>query len=325
MAATASGTFARNDVASAPADAIRIPARGGLSLGGWFFRAGAGRRACVVMAHGFGGSGLPMLEPFARRFQSAGLHVIAFEYRGFGGSDGEPRQLVSPRAQLEDWQSALAYARGRSDVDSGAIAIWGVSYSGGGALVAAARDGGVAAVMALVPMMDTLCLARDMLKREGAGWMARITLRAALDLVRASLGMAPLRLPVVGPPGSIAAITPPGAEAGYLTSAGPDWINSVCARVFLSGFFFRPVKDAARLSCPLLVQIGERDQVVPNDAAERASALAGANARLVRYPLDHFDVFGGAGFESVVIDEVAFVRAHLLRGDREASAEAPAA
>jgi pimeloyl-ACP methyl ester carboxylesterase len=307
-----------------PAEQIRIPASGGLRLGGWFFRGGDGRRACVVMAHGFGGSGVHTLEPFARRFQAAGVHVIAFDYRGFGASEGEPRQIVSPRAQLEDWESAITYARERADVDRGAIALWGVSYGGGSAVIAAARDGQVAAVMALVPMMDTVCLARDIRKREGWGWMGRITLCAAADLLRGAIGAAPLRVRVVGPPGSLASITSPGAEAGYLATVGPDWINAVGARIFLTGWSFRPVNHAARLPCPLLLQIGEHDCVVPIDAAERAGGLAGAKATVVRYPLDHFDVFGGAGFEATVHDEVAFLRQQFETRGHALSADVPA-
>eukprot|EP00983_Pelagomonas_calceolata_P015425 488957-Pelagomonas_calceolata.AAC.2 len=30
---------------------------------------------------------------------------------GFGGSDGEPRQLVSPQMQLEDWEAAIMYTQ----------------------------------------------------------------------------------------------------------------------------------------------------------------------------------------------------------------------
>jgi len=34
---------------------------------------------------------------------------MAFDYRCYGGSDGEPRNLVMPSLQVEDWLSAFAY------------------------------------------------------------------------------------------------------------------------------------------------------------------------------------------------------------------------
>jgi uncharacterized protein len=295
-------------------DDLRIPATGGLELGAWFFRGREGRGPCVVMAHGFAGTRRTGLAPFAQRFQSAGLHVLAFDYRYFGDSGGEPRQLIAPKAQFEDWVSALAYARGRDDVDPDRVALWGVSYSGGQVVVVGARDGRVAAISSLVPMMDAQAVARDLVKREGAWWVVKGLARGVVDAIRGALGMRPILVPVVGPPGASAALTMPGVEASYLGIAGPDWVNAVCARVAVTGATFRPVTDVADVRCPLLVQIGDRDVVVPNDAAERAGSLAGERATVRHYPLDHFDVFQGPGFEQVVADEVDFFKRHLSSG-----------
>ena len=58
------------------------------------------RRPCVVMAHGFGATRDASLAPYAERFAAAGMHVLLFDYRHFGTSEGQPRQLVSVRRQL---------------------------------------------------------------------------------------------------------------------------------------------------------------------------------------------------------------------------------
>ena len=70
-----------------------------------------GRRPCVVLAHGFGGTVDSGLLPFAERFAAAGIDALAFDYRHFGASDGEPRQLLSIPRQLEDYAAAIAFAR----------------------------------------------------------------------------------------------------------------------------------------------------------------------------------------------------------------------
>ena len=67
----------------------------------------------VVMAHGLAGQKDMGLEPFAEAFVNHGLAVLLFDYRCFGGSDGEPRNWVGPRRHLQDWEAALAYARVR--------------------------------------------------------------------------------------------------------------------------------------------------------------------------------------------------------------------
>jgi predicted alpha/beta hydrolase len=54
------------------------------------------------------------LHKYADAYARNGFAVLCFDYRGFGGSDGEPRQLVSPQMQLEDWDSAIKYAQVKS-------------------------------------------------------------------------------------------------------------------------------------------------------------------------------------------------------------------
>jgi len=52
------------------------------------------------------------------------MHVLLFDYRHFGDSDGKPRQLVSVRRQLQDYAAAVAFARALSGVDPARIAVW---------------------------------------------------------------------------------------------------------------------------------------------------------------------------------------------------------
>ncbi len=57
------------------------------------------------------------------------LAAFVFDYRTFGDSDGQPRNLVSPHRQLADWQAAVNHVRAREDVDgadsrSGDISQW---------------------------------------------------------------------------------------------------------------------------------------------------------------------------------------------------------
>jgi dipeptidyl aminopeptidase/acylaminoacyl peptidase len=86
---------------------------------------------CVVMAHGLGGTREATLAPYAERFQSEGFAVLVFDYRGFGASGGEPRQVVSVPAQLDDWQAAIDCARSFPDVDPSRIGLWGSSSAAG--------------------------------------------------------------------------------------------------------------------------------------------------------------------------------------------------
>ena len=65
---------------------------------------------CIIMGNGFGGT-REGLEPYAVRYQEAGFASLVFDYRHFGQSDGEPRQLLWIPYQLEDYAAAIKYAR----------------------------------------------------------------------------------------------------------------------------------------------------------------------------------------------------------------------
>jgi hypothetical protein len=81
----------------------------GVVLRGWFYRAegATGRAPTVVMAHGFSAVKEMYLDAFAEVFAAAGLNALVFDNRGFGASDGEPRQEIDPWQQVRDYRHAI--------------------------------------------------------------------------------------------------------------------------------------------------------------------------------------------------------------------------
>jgi pimeloyl-ACP methyl ester carboxylesterase len=270
----------------------------------------AGLRPCVVMAHGFGATRDASLEPYAGRFVDAGMHALLFDFRHFGASDGEPRQLVSVRRQLQDYAAAITCARSLPGVDPARIAAWGTSFSGGHALVTAANVPGVAAAVCQCPMMDGLAAVRRMLQYAGLRQLLRLICHGLWDLLLAPSGRAHL-VPTVGPPGSLAVMSSPDADAGYRALAPPGFRFEVAARIALSVAAYRPVKHARRVRCPVLVQVCTRDSVAPPEAAERAIAGLGPRGEARRYPVGHFEPYFGEHFERSVGDQLEFLRRHL--------------
>lgn len=276
----------------------------GESCAAWLYPAPAQPTACVVMAHGFGGVREARLDAYAERFQAAGHAALVFDYRHFGSSSGEPRQLISIRRQLADWRAAVAFARSLDGVDAARIALWGTSYSGGHVLAIAAGDPRIAAVVSQVPFMDGLATVGARGLRDGL----RLAAAGSRDALRAATGRQPHYVPIVGQPGELAAMTAPGAEDGCraLFPADFPWCNEVAARVLLTTGFYRPGRHARRVRCPLLVQVADGDAITPPAPAIRASERA-PHGELRCYPGDHFDLYFGELFERVVTDQLDFL------------------
>src|SRR5262249_50771398 len=204
----------------------------GASCAAWLYHpASTGLHPCIILASGFGAIREMHLHVYAQRFVQAGLAALVFDYRHFGASCGEPRQLLDIKQQLADWAAAVSYARELDNIDPERIALWGTSFSGGHVIQIAATDQRIAAVVAQVPFVDGIATAfalgfRHMLQSLAVG---------VRDELRHLRGQAPYYIKTVGAPGTLAAITIPGAEESYHSAVqkNTQWENSVAARVLL--------------------------------------------------------------------------------------------
>ncbi len=285
---------------------------------------------CIVMAHGLGGVKAMGLERYALRFQEAGFAALVFDYRYQGESAGEPRGLIWIPYQLEDWAAAVEFARSLPEIDSKRIGLWGTSLSGGHVLVTAARDDAIACVSAQAPALDMTGAAMHTMKTEGIfGHMKKhgvatqllTIMHAQRDLVRSWLGLSPHKIPLVGKPGTIAVI--PDAEAWDTMSAlAPEGFeNEACARIVIRADKYRAIRQASGLRCPVLLQICEQDPTTPAAVVEDAVNRLGRRAEVRRYPIGHFDIYTGAGFEKAVSDQLGFFKRHLMGGAGRSSAD----
>ena len=261
------------------------------------------------MAHGFSAVREHRLDAYAGRLAQAGLAVLVFDYRHFGASDGEPRQLLSITKQRDDLKAAVAHARSLDGVDPKRIALWGSSFGGGHVIAAAADDPEIAAVVSQAPFTDGLTA----LRANTPATAARFTVAGIRDAVSAVLGRAPHYIPAVGPPGTLAVMTAPDAEPGFraLDPPGSTWVNRVAARVLLTVGAYRPYAKFGKLRMPVLVQTCDEDATTPPGAAVRAAERS-PNAELIRYPIGHFEIYVDPQFERTIADQSEFLTRNLL-------------
>jgi dienelactone hydrolase len=283
-------------------------ASGEADCAAWLYRPeGVSPAPLVVMGHGLGAVREMRLGAYAERFADAGFAALVFDYRHFGASGGEPRQLLDIGRQLADWAAALAYARGLEGIDPGRIAMWGTSFGGGHVLEAAARDGRVRAVVSQIPFTDGPASMRVADPRVAA----RLTVLAARDELTRVTGRPPVRVAIAGAPGSDALMTAPDALPGVeALSAGHEIDHTVCARIGARIGLYRPGRALRRLDAPVLLCVCDHDSVAPAPAALRHAAR-GRNVEVRRYPIGHFDIYWGEGFERAGADQIEFLRRHL--------------
>jgi uncharacterized protein len=115
---------------------------------------GPGPHPCVVMAGGWCYVKELAQPLYAKVFNQHGLATLIFDYRHFGGSEGEPRQHIDPWSQLEDYRNAISFLEGLAEVDDERIGAWGISYSGGHVLILGAIERRVRALCSIVPVID---------------------------------------------------------------------------------------------------------------------------------------------------------------------------
>jgi fermentation-respiration switch protein FrsA (DUF1100 family) len=268
---------------------------------------------CIVMAHGLGATKAMGLDTYARRFQDAGIAVLAFDYRHLGESGGEPSQLVWIPYQLADYAAAIAYVRGLEGIDSSRIALWGTSLSGGHVLAAAAADGNIACLSAQVPLLDGEAGGVELLKRNGLGYVLRMTFGHALrDLVRSWLGLPAHKIPLVGKSGSIAVMADDDAWRAFGILAPEELVNEACARILIRMDKYKPLKHLERVGCPVLLQFADLDITNPPALIKEAGKRIAEGSQIIHYPIDHFDIYLGDSFEQAVKDQVSFFQQHLL-------------
>ena len=90
---------------------------------------GSGPHPGVVLCHGFTGIKELILPYYARRFAEAGFAALAFDYRGFGESEG-PRGRLIPLEQVNDIRNAVTFLEAQPEVDAVRIGLWGTSFGG---------------------------------------------------------------------------------------------------------------------------------------------------------------------------------------------------
>ena len=132
-----------------PAEDVTFASRDGTRLAGWFIPAAPAKRApAVVLSHGHGRSRAELL-PHANFLHRAGYAVLAFDYRHRGESAGDA--VTMGLREQDDLLGAIDALAARPEVDAGRIGVVAVSMGSVIAILVAADDTRVRALVAECP------------------------------------------------------------------------------------------------------------------------------------------------------------------------------
>ena len=242
-AAPAGSGFTRKDV--------RIKSAG-IDMAAWQYipdgASATDRRPAIVMAHGWSAVKEMYLDDFAAKFAAGGFVVTVFDYRTFGGSEGMPRQHISPAMQHEDYRNAITWTQLQPMVDPDRIGIWGSSYSGGHVLHLAAYDRRVKAVVAQVPLVDAVANFRRLVRNDAwPAFHAWLASDRQEEYKTGKLGY----VPVVDEQGKPQALPTPDSYEWFIHTGktrAPSWKNEQTLRSLELALEYKPAAGIQLIS-----------------------------------------------------------------------------
>ncbi len=276
----------------------------GATLRGWLYTdpCASGPRPAVAMAHGFSATRGMTADKYAEVLADAGFVVLLYDHRNFGASGGEPRQQVNPWLQARGYRDAISWLATRPEVHPDGIALWGDSLSGGVALVVAAVDKRVAALVVQCPACGPELPPDD---PEGRRFRA-ISDTLVNANVHASAAEVLGPMPVVSDdpvrrPSALQPLTAYRWFIEYGGRLGMQWANDVTRVQLGTPEPWHPGLCAPHVGCPTLFLVSPQDEMknaspaVARDAFGKLRGpkewveLEGGHFGLLYHPSPEFD------------------------------------
>jgi len=309
------GVFKSGFAAGYDRQDVTFPCQG-LKCAAWFYvpdgMTAQEKRPAIVMAHGFSAVKEMLLDNFASKFADAGFVVLVFDYRFFGGSEGEPRGRLLWPEQLQDYRDAITWVSLREEVDANRIGVWGTSYSGGHVTFLGAYDRRIKAVVAQVPVSDvwnTYFESMPAEQRNGfLGWLAQNRAdQVANGKTNYITVAAPPDQPSVWP-----------LQEWYdafmrLSRDAPDWDNAMTVESLETHITYEPTAPIHRISpTPFMMIVASDDIITPTEASRLAFERAGEPKKLVVVPGRHFDAYEGPAHEQFATPALEWFKRWLM-------------
>lgn len=252
---------------------------------------------------------------YARRLTDRGFATLTFDFRGFGESQGSPRQYESPARKTLDIANAAAFARGLPMADSGRVGGLAICASVG-YMARAIADGAPIAAFATTAawLHDPATVGIVYGGTEGVAQRMALARTAREKYER------------TGTVDYVAAYDPNDANAAmffpldYYASADrgavPQWTNQFAVMSWSDWLTYDALAAAPSVTVPTLV-VHSDDSALPDNVRRFYAALGGPKD-LFWTQGAHIDFYDKDPYVAKVVDVVAAHLSRVLSKSREA-------
>ena len=264
------------------------------------------RRAGIVLCHGYTGVKDLYLPDNARVLVEAGYVVLAFDYKGWGESEG-PRTRLAPYSRVADAQAALTFLGTQAIVDENRLGLYGTSYGGATVVWTGAVDRRVRCVVSVVGIGHGERWMRSV--RRPDEWFDLLE-RSAVDRVRRAMdGDSELV--------DRNEILLPDRQSAELAAAArrnvPSALDTLPLEYVDETLEFHPEWIVDKIAPrPVLFITTNDDRLVPPDESRALYEKAGEPKKLVVLAgYGHYEVYAEPAFGEVMRATVAWFTEHL--------------
>jgi dienelactone hydrolase len=238
-----------------------------------------------------------MPSNYAPFVADAGCVAMTFDFRRFGASDGQPREVESPRAKAEDIGNAAMFLRTRPEVDPERIGVLAICASAGYAALALLDQPAIKSVAMVAPWLHDAEILRPIYGGE-AGVADRLAKGQAAREHYVRTGLVDY-VPAASNTDATAAMYAPGDALDYYLNPArgrvPQWGGRFAVMAWKEWLEFDPIALADRISTPIRIVTSEAS-ATPGGARKFADRLKGPH-----------DVVWGSGTQFDFYDQPATV------------------
>ena len=264
------------------------------------------KRAAVLLCHGYTGVKDLYLPDNAKFLNQAGYVAMAFDYKGWGDSEGS-RSRLAPYGRVMDVQAAMTFLGLQPEVDSERIGLYGTSYGG--------------STVAWVGAVDqrAKCIVSTVGIGHGARWMSRVRrVDEWYDLLERSQADREKRA-TTGKSEQVerSEILLPDRQSAELAEAArrnnPAAVGTIPMEYVDDTMGFNPEWIVDKISPrPILFITSDNDRLVLPEESEQLYAHAGEPKKLVVLKgYGHYEVYREPAFSEVMAASLDWYQQYL--------------